>query len=128
MCSLSFSHSWLITGILTWVTRRVALVEQKLFTPPVTVIHPVRMVRYLVYTRCLVVLMLLNVKFSEMCIVDNCLPFCPLSFDKCIVWPLIYGFWLSLWDLQTLIVISWMIDLYAIEVSHLVADMFTIWY
>ena len=32
--------------------------------------------------------------------------FCPFSFDHCIVCPSNYGFWLSLWYLQTILMIS----------------------
>ena len=36
--------------------------------------------------------------------VDRCLSFCPFSFDHCVVCSsLIYGFWLLLWYLQTLL-------------------------
>ena len=28
-----------------------------------------------------------------------CVMFCPFSFGHCVVWPLIYGIWLSLWYL-----------------------------
>jgi hypothetical protein len=38
------------------------------------------------------------------CFVDCCLSFCPFSFDHCVVCSsLIYGFWLPLWYLQTLL-------------------------
>jgi hypothetical protein len=36
------------------------------------------------------------------CFLDFCLSICPFSFDHCVVYPLIYGFGLSLWYLQTL--------------------------
>jgi hypothetical protein len=40
------------------------------------------------------------------CFVDCCLSFCPFSFGHCVVCPsLIYGFWLPLWHLQTLLTI-----------------------
>ena len=36
------------------------------------------------------------------CFVDRCLSSCPFSLDHCVVCPSsIYGFWLSLWYLQT---------------------------
>ena len=41
------------------------------------------------------------------CFVDRCLPFCTFSFGHCVVcssW--IYEFWLPLWYLQTLLVIT----------------------
>ena len=37
------------------------------------------------------------------CLVDRFLPFCPFSFGHCAVCPSIYGFWLPLWYLKTLI-------------------------
>ena len=36
------------------------------------------------------------------CFLDFCLSMCPFSFGHCVVCPLIYGFGLSLWYLQTL--------------------------
>jgi hypothetical protein len=39
------------------------------------------------------------------CLVDRCLSFCPFSFGHCVVWPSsIYGFWLTLWYLQTILI------------------------
>jgi uncharacterized membrane protein len=40
---------------------------------------------------------------SCVCFVDSCLSFCPLSLGHCVVCPSIYGFWLLLWYLQTLL-------------------------
>ena len=38
------------------------------------------------------------------CFVDRCLSFCPLSFGHCVVCSSsIYGFWLPIWYLQTLL-------------------------
>ena len=37
------------------------------------------------------------------CLVDRFLSFCPFSFGHCAVCPSIYGFWLPLWYLKTLI-------------------------
>ena len=34
------------------------------------------------------------------CFVDRYLSFSSFSFDHCVVWPSIYGFWLSLWYLK----------------------------
>ena len=39
------------------------------------------------------------------CFVDRCLPFCTLPFGHSVVCPSIYGFWLTLWYLQTLLII-----------------------
>ena len=41
------------------------------------------------------------VEFSVQCFVDRCLSFCTFSFDNCVVSPLISGFWLPPWYLQT---------------------------
>ena len=38
------------------------------------------------------------------CFVDGCLSFCPFSFGHCDVCSSIYGFWLLLWYLQTLLI------------------------
>ena len=37
------------------------------------------------------------------CFVNRCLSFCTFSFDHCVVCSSIYGFWLPLWYLQTLL-------------------------
>jgi hypothetical protein len=37
------------------------------------------------------------------CFVDHCLSFCTFSFGHCVVCSSIYGFWLALWYLQTLL-------------------------
>ena len=37
------------------------------------------------------------------CFVDRCLSFCVFSFGHCVVCSSIYGFWLPLWYLQTLL-------------------------
>jgi hypothetical protein len=91
--SQSFPHSWIITGFVSRLTRQVPLVEQDLLTllehlslPPV--FSGVCVIRSLVLC---------------VCFVDRCLSFCPFSFDHCVVCPSIYGFWLPLWYLQTLL-------------------------
>ena len=39
-----------------------------------------------------------------LCFIDRCLSFCPFSFGHCVVCPSsMYGFWLPLWYLQTLL-------------------------
>jgi hypothetical protein len=38
------------------------------------------------------------------CFVDRCLSFCTFSFGHCVVCSPIYGFWLPLWYLQTLLI------------------------
>jgi hypothetical protein len=83
----SFPHSWLITGFVTRVTRRVPLVEQEQLTPSEQLSSPpvISVVRV---TRSLVLCV---------CFVDSCLSFCPFSFGNCVVCPsFIYGFWLHL--------------------------------
>ena len=70
------------------------LVEQELLTllehlSSLPVFSGVRVTRYLVL---------------YVCFVDHCLSFCPFSFGHCVVCSsLIYGFWLPLWYLQTLL-------------------------
>jgi hypothetical protein len=76
-------HSWLITGLVTRLTRRVPLVEQTLLTLPIHINSPpvfseVRVTRSLV----------LCVSF-----VDRYLSCCPFSFGHCVVCPSSsYGF------------------------------------
>ena len=73
---------------VTRLTQRVPLVEQELLTLPVYPVSGVCVTRSLV----------LCVPF-----VDRCLSFCIFSFGHCVVWSSIYGFWLPLWYLQTLL-------------------------
>jgi hypothetical protein len=95
--SRSFPCSWLITGFVTRLTRRVSLVEQELPTLPQHLSSPpvfsgVRVTRSLVL---------------YVCFVDRCLSFCTFSFGHCVVCSSsIYGFWLPLWYLQTLLIIA----------------------
>ena len=88
--SRSFPHSWLITGFVTRLTRRMSLVEQELLTllehlssPPV--FSGVRVTRSLVLC---------------VCFVDRCLSFRTFSFGHCVFCSSsIYGFWIPLWYL-----------------------------
>ena len=95
--SRSFPRSWLITGFVTRLTRQVSLVEQELLTIPEhpsspPVVSGVRVTRSLVL---------------HVCFVDRCLSFCPFSFGHCVVYSSsIYGLWLPLWYLQTLLMIQ----------------------
>ena len=95
--SRSFPRSWLITGFVTRLTRRVSLVEQELPTLPEHLSLPpvfsgVRVTWSLVL---------------YVCFVDRCLSFCTFSFGHCVVCSsLIYGFWLPLWYLQALHIYS----------------------
>ena len=89
-----FPHSRLITGFVTRLTRQMLLVEQELPTVPEhlnspTVFSGVRVTRYLVWYECFP---------------DRCLSFCAFFFGHCVVCSSIYGFWLPLWYLQTLLV------------------------
>ena len=83
--SRSFPRSWLITGFVTRLTRRVSLVDQELLTLPEHLSSPpvfseVRVTRSLVL---------------YVCFVDRCLSFCTFSFGHCVVCSSsIYGFWL----------------------------------
>jgi hypothetical protein len=94
--SRSFPHSQLITGFVTRLTRRVPLVEQEMPTLPEHLISPpvfsgVRVTRSLVL---------------YVCFVNCCLSFCAFSFGHCVVCSSsIYGLWLPLWYLQTLLII-----------------------
>ena len=92
--SLSFPHSRLITGFVTRLTRRVSLVDQELLTLPehlssAPVLSNVRVTRSLV----------LCVYF-----VDRFLSICTFSFAHSFFYSSsIYGFWLPLCYLQTLL-------------------------
>jgi hypothetical protein len=92
--SRSFPLSRLITGFVTRLTRRVPLVEQELLTLPEhmnssPVFSGVRVTRSLVL---------------YVCFIDRFLSFCTFSFGHCVVCSSsIYGFWLPLWYLQTLL-------------------------
>jgi len=89
----SFSYSWLITGCVTRLTRRVSLVEQELLTLPEHLSSPSVFSGGRV-TRSLGLCV---------CFVDRCLSFCTFLFDHCVVCSSsIYEFWLPLWYLQTL--------------------------
>jgi hypothetical protein len=92
--SRSSPHSRLVTGFATRLTWRVPLVEQEqlslsenLSSSPV--FNEVRITRSLAVC---------------VCFVDRCLSFCTFSFAHCVVCCFsIYGFWLPLWYLQTLL-------------------------
>ena len=84
-CRKHFPHSWLITGFVTRLTRRVPLVEQELLTIPEHLSSPpifsgIRVTRSLVL---------------YVCFVDRCLSFCTFFF-----WPLCCLF---IFDMQILI-------------------------
>ena len=82
----------------TRLTRRVSLVEQELLILPEHLRSPPNFSGVRV-TRSLVL---------YVCFVDRCLSFCTFSFGHCVVCSSsIYGFWLPLWYLQTLLVPSY---------------------
>ena len=90
----SFPHSWLITGFVTRLIRRVSLVEKELLTLPEHLSSPPLFSRVRV-TPSLVLCV---------CFVDRCLSFCTSSFGHCVVCSSsIYGFWLPFCYLQTLL-------------------------
>jgi hypothetical protein len=80
---MSFPRSWLITGFVTRLTRRVSLVGHELLTLPEHLSSPpvfsgVRITRSLVL---------------YVCFVDRCLSFCTFSFGHFVVCSSsIYGF------------------------------------
>ena len=86
---LSSPLSWLITGFVTRLTRRVSLVEQELLTLPEHMSSP-PVFSGICATRSLVLCV---------CFVDCCLSF----LCHCVDCPSIYEFWLPLWCLQTLL-------------------------
>ena len=113
--SRSFPHSWLITRFVTRLTRRMPLVEQELLSLPehissAPVYSGVRVTRPL--DLCV-------------CFVDHCLSFYPFSSGHCVVCSSsIYGFWLPLWYLQTLLLSSCNklaanIEVYISQLTHL---------
>ena len=85
--SRSFPCSWLITGFVTRLPRRVSLMEQGLLTLPEHLSSPpvfsgVRVTRSLVLC---------------VCFVDRCLSFYTFSFGHCgVCSSSMYGFWLPL--------------------------------
>ena len=86
----------LILILITRLTRRVPLVEQKLLTIPEHLSSPTipsgdRVTRSLVLC---------------VCFVDLCLSFCTFSFGHCVVCSSIYGFWL-LFLIRTLCKLMW---------------------
>ena len=92
--SRSFPHSWFITGFITRLARRMSQFGQELLTLPDHLSSPPVFSGVRV-TRCLVLCV---------CFVDRCLSFCTFSFGHCVVCSSsIYGFWLPLWYLKTLL-------------------------
>jgi hypothetical protein len=104
----SFPHSWLITGFVSRLTRRVPLVEQELPTIPEHLSSPpvfsmVRVTRSLVLCVCFVYR----------------LSFCTFSFGHCVVCSTSrYRFWLSFWYLQTLLTIQFFLLWHATQSTY----------
>jgi hypothetical protein len=95
--SRSFPHWWLITGFVIRLTWQVSLVEQELHTLPEHLSSP-PIFSGLRVTWSLVLCV---------CFVDRCMFFCIFYIGHCVVCSSsIYGFWLPLWYLQTLLVTS----------------------
>ena len=89
-----FPHSRLITGFVTKLTRRVPQVDQELLPFRSTWVHP----RFK-WGSCY------SISSFYACFVDRCLSFCTFSFDHCVFCSFsVYGFWLPLWYLQTLLI------------------------
>ena len=91
--SLSFPHSWLNTGFVTRLTRRVSLVEKKLPTLLEHLSSP------LVFSGIRVTISLVLC----VCFVDRYLYFCTLLGHCVVCSSSLCGFWLPLWYLQTLL-------------------------
>ena len=90
-----FAHSWLITGCVARIKRRVLLMEHQLLPLSEHLSSPPVFVGVCV-TRSSVLCI---------CFVDRCLSFCPFSFSHLVVCPSsIYGFWLPLLFIQTFLV------------------------
>jgi hypothetical protein len=90
---VSFLRLWLINGLVTKLTRRVSLLEQEQPTLPEHLSSPpgfsgVRITRSLVLC---------------VCFVDRCLSFCTFFGHYVFCSFSIYGFWLPLWYLETLL-------------------------
>jgi len=85
--SRSFPHSWLITGFLTRLTRRVSLVEQELLTLPVHLSSPPVLVGFAL----LDVEFYMNVLYIVVCpFVLFFWPLCCLFFDiRILITPLV---------------------------------------
>jgi hypothetical protein len=90
--SRSFPHSWFVIGFVTKLTRLVPLVERELPVLPQHLSSP----RFLVELALLDLYLYVYVLWIVIC---------PFSFGHCVVCSSsIYGFWLPLWYLQTLLI------------------------
>jgi hypothetical protein len=70
-----YPHSWLISGFVTRLIRRVPLVEQELLTLPEHLSSPL-VFSWVCVTRSLALCL---------CFVDRCLSFCTFSFGHCVL-------------------------------------------
>ena len=91
------------------LTRRVSLVEQELFTLPEHLSSPLVLSGVLV-ARSLVLCV---------CFVDRCWSFCPFSFGHCVVCPSIYEFWLPLWYIISLTLLTYKLHDFEIQTLKL---------
>ena len=101
--SRSFPYSWLITGFVTRLTRRVSPVEQELHILPK---HLSSSPIFILVGSCYSIYSFMCMSCRSVFFIYFFLSFCPFSFCHCVVCPLIYGFWLPLWFLQTLLIIG----------------------
>ena len=111
-----FPHSWLITGFVTRLPRRVPLEEQELLTLPEYLSSP-PVFSGVQVTRSLVLCV---------CFVYRCLSFYYFSFDHCVVCSSsIYGFLLPLSYLQTLLSFNprcyWASDIFQFDDISIIA-------
>jgi hypothetical protein len=92
----------------------IRLVFLSCFEASTNKIYISRKCMYIVFImQCHLCKILFNLVFSGVCVtrslalyvcfVDRCLSFCTFSFGHCVVCSSIYGFWLPLWYLQTLL-------------------------
>ena len=105
----SFPHLWIITGIITRVTRQVSLVEQELLillenhsSPTVLcgIFVPQSIVFCVMFCRSCLSLFFWTL-FMFVFVLLDIVYVCLCSFGHCITCHSIYRFWLSLWYLQT---------------------------
>ena len=85
-----FPHSWLITGFVTRLTRRVSPVDQELLTLRRIWVHSRFLFSGVRVTRSLVL---------WVCFIDRCLSFCTFLGHCVVCSSSIYRFWLPLWYL-----------------------------
>jgi hypothetical protein len=92
------------------------------FTSYYSTITPIKLINYywpLCQCSNLISFRINDLLLFGVCPVDRCFSFCTFSFRHYVVCSLIYGFWLSLWSLQSLL--SKVIELLTISVNHIMA-------